>query len=109
MVTWAMSPLSVEPANPKAGQPVEVRANIYIADIPMSYIRAELIVNSKVADSKQLVLWFDDPQDFSFTFTPDKPGEYDVVVRANMLENETYFRDSGEDLSQYSSVRIIVS
>jgi hypothetical protein len=109
MTSWILSPLRSEPAEPLAGKQVEVWANIYISDIPMSYIKAELMVNGKLADSKQLVFWYDDPQDFSLNFTPDSPGVYDIVVRANMLENEAYSLISGEDLSLYSCMKLNVA
>jgi hypothetical protein len=108
LVTWTMSSLRAEPAIPQAGKPVDIWANIYIADFPMSYIRVELIVNGKVVDTKQLVLWFDDPQDFSLSFLPDAPGLYDISVRANMMENEEYSLSSGEDLGIYSSMSLNV-
>ncbi len=107
--SWSMSQLEIKPAAPKAGEAVEVWANIYIPDIPMSFIRAELMVNGVPAGSKQLTFWWDDPQDFCLTFTPAQPGEYDVVVRASMIENDSYVKSSGVDLSLYSSLKVNVS
>ena len=109
MTSWLISPLRTEPASVRAGEPVKVWANIYISDIPMSFIQAELSVDGALVDSKQLVFWFDDTLDFYLTFTPTLPGEYDVVVRANMLENEGYVNSSGEDLSLYSSLKVNVT
>ena len=109
LTSWDMAPLWTEPQNLTAGSPVEVWSNIYISDMPWSFIRVELYVNGEVADSRDLTLWFDDPLPFSLSFTPDRPGEYDITVRANMLENEEHARETGEDLSAYSSLTLSVA
>jgi len=107
--TWNMSPLWIDPGVPTAGRPVYVGANIYIDDIPLSHIVTELSVNGVVVDSKQLTFWYDDPLPFSLSFTPDKPGVYEVFIRANMLENEEYVKSTGEDLSLYSAAVLTVT
>jgi hypothetical protein len=109
LVNWVMSPLSIQPESPRSGIQVDVSANIYIADIPMSFVRVELSVNGSVMESRQFALWYDDVHDFSFAFTPDAPGIYDVVVRASMIENEDYVNLTGEDLSLYSSAKVTVT
>ena len=107
--TWNLSPLWADPGVPSSGRLVHVGASIYIGDVPLSYIHAELSVNGVVVDSTQLVFWFDDPLPFSLSFTPDKPGVYEVFIRANMLENEGYVKSTGEDLSLYSAMTLTVS
>ena len=109
LAVWNLSPLWVEPDPPHAGRPVSVAATIYMADIPTSFIHAELLVNGKVVDSRLLVIWFDDPISFSLSFTPDKPGVYDIAIRANLVENEFHAASSGEDLSLYSTMRLTVT
>ncbi len=111
LVDWVISELSIEPEAPVAAKPVQVWADIYISsgDIPMSFIKAELIVNGEVVNTKTLTLWYDDSLPIFLTFTPPEGGDYDVTLRVNMLENESYAQASGEDLSIHSSATVTVA
>jgi hypothetical protein len=109
LTSWDMAPLWAEPETPVVGNSVKVWSNIYISDMPWSFVRVELYVNGELADSAELTLWFDDALPFSLSFTPYGPGTYQITVRANMLENEQYARDSGEDLSAFCSMTLNVA
>ncbi len=85
---WWVGQFEAVPNPARVGQAVRVWANVYMADIPISYINAYLLVNGQVVARQQLVVVFDDSTPFSFTFTPEQPGVYEITVRAVLAENE---------------------
>jgi hypothetical protein len=85
---WWVGQLEALPSPARVGQAVQVWVNIYVTDIPTSFINAYLEINGQVVAKQQLVVVFDDSTPFSFTFTPDKPGTFELSVRTILAENE---------------------
>jgi hypothetical protein len=106
---WWLGQLAFVPSPARVGQAVQVWANIYMTDIPMSFINAYLEVNGQVVARQRLVVVFDDSTPFSFTFTPDKPGAYELAVSAILAENEASPDPEVVGLTASVSGRLIVS
>jgi hypothetical protein len=110
LIDWTLSNLFTIPAEPKAGQQVEVWTIIYITYPMESPIEARLLVNQKVVAQRNRIIWLDEQVPLSFSFIPDGPGTYDLEIQvtlepANKLVQ--WFGGSGNYITAYGKLVVM--
>jgi len=90
LCTWTLNNLLIQPATASVDDKVEIWSDIYIEELPFSYVHTYLLVNGAVIDQQMVPVFFDEDTPFCFNFTPDKPGTYRIEVRAILQANEVF-------------------
>ena len=85
-----------------AGQAVTIGAFIYIEDFPITDVDTELLVNGLVTAHQTISVNFDEAWPFYFSFVPDKPGDYNITIRAILDMNAAWANEPGGGDNYYS-------
>ena len=100
--TWNLYGLFMTPQTKPAGQAVTIGAFIYIEDFPITDVDADLLVNGLVTMRQTISVNFDEAWPFYFSFVPDKPGDYNITIRAILDMNAAWANEPGGGDNYYS-------
>jgi hypothetical protein len=105
LCTWELYRLFTEPVVPLVGQPTIIWSYIYIEDFPTTDVNTELLVNGVVVDRQVVTVNFDEAWPFYFTYIPDKPGVFDLSVRAIFAVNAIFATMPGGEIN-YNEIAV---
>ncbi len=85
---WSIGDLEVKPPEVRAGQTVELTANIYVPGIVERYGRAYFLVGGRtVAEVDNILIYGDEIIPVRGAFIPTQPGTYEVRFNVVLLES----------------------
>lgn len=105
--TWNLYGIFTTTSAIHAGKPMTVGAYLYIEDFPTTDVDTELIVNNVEVERQTVSVNFDEAWPFYFSCIPDKPGDYNITIRAILHMNAALANEPGGGNNYYSVSTII--